>query len=175
MGQLHRPSPVKLICGFIFGDDNTVLRTQRLLVRRFGPLDLTSSVMPFCHTRYYEREFGTDLKRQFVSFQRLIWPHQLAAIKRATMTIERTLSCAGRRQVNIDPGYLDLAKLVLASTKDYAHRIYLGQGIYAEITLFYRAGSFRAGEWTYADYCTEAYRQIFGRIRTLYAAQLKAI
>ena len=99
-------------------------------------------------------------------------PQQIAEIKVLTNKIEEKLSSAGKRLVNIDPGYLDLAKLILASTKDYSHRIYLGKGIYAEITLSYQGKSFQGWQWTYPDFRTTEYRNIFNQIRELYAGQI---
>ena len=100
---------------------------------------------------------------------------QLSKIKVFTNRVENKLSLNSRRQINIDPGYLDMAKLVLASTKDYKHRIYLDRGIYAEITLFYRDKTFQPWEWTYPDYRTSDYIRIFNQIRQVYAQQTKKI
>jgi len=109
----------------------------------------------------------------FISFSRLIHPQRIAGIKALTNKIEHRLAYAGKRLVNIDPGYLDLAKLILASSKDYVHRIYLDLGIYAEITLFFQEGSFQPWTWTYPDYRSSAYLQMFNQIRQIYAAQIK--
>jgi hypothetical protein len=163
----------KLIAGFIFKEESALSRAKIILQRKFGKIDFISPVLAFCYTDYYEKEFGKDLKRQFVSFRRLIDPSQLYRIKLNTNKIERELSRRARRLVNIDPGYLDLAKLVLASTKDYNHRIYLKKGIYAEVTLFYRDKAFRSWEWTYPDYKSPEYLAIFQKIRENYALELK--
>jgi len=118
---------------------------------------------------------GAGIKRQFVSFTRLILTEQLPAIKLLTNEIEQDLALNGKRRVNIDPGYLNLAKVVLATTKDYSHRLYLGQGIYGEVTLTYAKGKFNPFPWTYPDYQTQAYRQFFEEIREIYKNQLPQI
>lgn len=150
------------------------MKTRGLLTKRFGKIDFESAVLDFGHTKYYREEMGEGLKRRFISFSRLIRPSRLAAIKLLTNKIEQKM-CAGRpgRVINIDPGCLGLAKLVLATTKDHSHRIYLSKGIYAEVTLFYRDKSFRPCEWTYPDYRTQEYADIFNEIRAIYAKQLR--
>jgi hypothetical protein len=172
MGQTRKPLSVKLIVGFIFQDEYLSQKAEGLLSRRFGALDFRSQISEFNHTDYYKQEFGKSLKRKFISFSRLIQPDDLARIKLFTNFLEKKLSVDSRRTINIDPGYLDLAKLVLVSTKDYRHRIYLGQGIYAEVTLYYQDGTFAPWQWTYPDYRTNAYIRIFNQIRGLYYQQL---
>lgn len=173
MGQIKRHPPVKLIIGFIFKEEGILNKAKAILERRFGRIDFTSQTLTFAHTAYYEREFGKDLKRAFVSFQKLIPPQNLPRIKIATNKIEHKLSVDKRRLINIDPGYLDLSKLVLASTKDYKHRIPLNKGVYAEVTLFYQDKSFQSWVWTYPDYKTAEYIAIFNKIRGIYAGQIK--
>lgn len=164
---------VKLIIGFIFKDEGVSDKAKIILVKRFGNIDYESEPIAFTHTDYYKEEFGDNLKRSFISFENLISPRGLAQIKNITNIIERRLSKRGSRLINIDPGYLDMAKLILASTKDYRHRIYLGKGIYAEVTLFYRGKSFMPWEWTYPDYKTADYIAIFNQIRGIYVKQIK--
>ncbi len=173
MGQIKQPAPVKLIAS-IFSADETLLAVARgTLVNRFGPIDYHSELLPFNHTSYYACEFGEGLVRQIVAFAELIPPQRLAAIKRATNELEMTWAVEGRRRLNLDPGYLSLSKLVLATTKDYTHRVYLEQGIYAEVTLYYKGGAFHPWEWTYPDYASLRYLGIFDQIRGIYVAQLR--
>ena len=113
------------------------------------------------------------MQRQIVSFQRLVVPSDLASIKRQTNELEWSLAREDERRVNIDPGYVSLGKLVLASTKDHAHRLYLGQGIYGEVTLTYQRGRFRPWPWTYPDYADERYCALFDEIRNRYKVQLR--
>ena len=173
MGQIKKHHPVKLFAGFIFSNDPALVRAELILKQKFGKIDFSSAILPFTHTSYYEKELGADLKRKFVSFQRLINPQQLSRVKIITNKIEKNLSGENGRLINIDPGYLNLSKLVLASTKDYSHRIYLNNGIYAEVTLLYRDGGFYFLEWTYPDYKSAEYTDIFIQIRKIYASQIK--
>jgi hypothetical protein len=169
----HRRHPVKLIIGFIFKEGRAYNNAGAILEKHFGKIDFESETLPFNHTKYYEEEFGNDLKRKFVSFAKLTSPAKLPNIKIIANKLEWKLSQSKKRTVNIDPGYLDLAKLILASTKDYKHRIYLTKGIYSEITLFFENKSFRPWEWTYPDYKTGEYIAIFNRIRNIYRQQIK--
>jgi len=148
---------------------------RRALANRFGAIDYQSEVLPFDHTTFYAREFGEGLVRQIVAFAELIPPDRLAEIKRVTNELEMTWAADGRRRVNLDPGYVSLSKMVLATTKNYSHRIYLGQGIYAEVTLHYKGGSFQPWEWTYPDYASPPYLEVFNKIRGIYVAQLRQL
>lgn len=115
-----------------------------------------SELLQFDFTDYYQNEMGTGLVRSWVGFEKPVMPDRLAQIKLTTNEMEqRFLDEHGNRRLNLDPGILSLHNLVLASTKDYAHRICLADGIYAELTLIYRSGGYRALEWTYPDYQTE--------------------
>jgi hypothetical protein len=173
MGKIRGQPPVKLIAGFIFSESEFLKKAKGILQKTFGQIDFESQILAFSHTAYYEKEFGKNLKRNFVSFKKLIPPRELPQIKITTNKIEEKLSDNGLRLINIDPGYLDLSKLVLASTKDYKHRVYLNKGIFAEVTLFYQNKTFNSWEWTYPDYKTQEYREIFKRIRDIYAGQIK--
>jgi hypothetical protein len=173
MGAINEPPPVKLIVGMFTQEPRLFDVAQKKMSERFGPVDYESPTFPFDQTRYYAAEFGETLQRRFISFSRLIDPGELAAIKGWTNELERELALEGRRRINLDPGYLSLGKLVLATTKEWQHRIYLGGGIYAEVTLRYRQGSFRPWEWTYPDYRSPEYIATFNHIRHLYARQLR--
>ncbi len=175
MGRIRKQPPVKLLTGFIFKEESTLNKAEGILKRHFGKIDFESQVLAFTHTSYYEPEFGKNLKRKFIGFKYLVHPQDLPKIKIITNSVEDKLSRRGLRLINIDPGYLDMAKLVLASTKDYKHRIYLGKGIYAEIALFYQNKSFTPWEWTYPDYRSTDYAAIFNHIRDIYAEQIKKI
>ena len=170
MGRPRPAPPVKLICGLLSGDVDLLRRARQLLVRRFGPHDLESAIWPFDHTDYYAEEMGPGLQRQFISFERLIRPDLLAEIKHDTNALEEELSrqCMALgilRPVNLDPGYVDLSKLVLATTKDRSHRIYVGQRIFAEVTLHFVAGRWQTWPWTYPDYQRPEYHAFFTQVR----------
>lgn len=173
MGKAKTPQKKKLIIGFIYKDDEVLSKVEALLKRRFGPVDLRSQELPFSHTKYYKEEIGTELKRRFISFERLVKPEKYWKIKLLTNKLEHKFSRNNKRAVNIDPGFISLDKLVLLTTKDYTHRLYLGDGIFGETTLFFKEGSFRPHEHTYPDYKTREYIDFFSSTRDIYRAQLK--
>ncbi|MCM8762925.1 MAG: DUF4416 family protein [Candidatus Omnitrophica bacterium] len=150
-------------------------KTKKQLIRYFGNIDYESMPRPFNFTDYYGKELGAGLNRYFISFEKLLSPKDLAKIKIITNKLEKKFSVDSRRKINIDPGYLNLSKLVLATTKDYKHRIYLDKGIYAEVTLYYQARTFKSWPWTYPDYKTKDYIDIFNEIRQIYQKQLKCL
>lgn len=171
MGQIREPAPMKLVCG-ILGRDERLPAAKEALAAEFGPVDYESPPFPFEHTDYYAKEMGVGLSRAWLSFEPLFHPGELPEAKLATNGLEMEFSGPeGHRTVNLDPGLLDESKLILASTKNYAHRIYVGQGIYAEVTLIYRHGSFQDLPWTYADY--REHRQVFEEIRSILRRQRK--
>ncbi len=168
---MHR---VKLIAGMLAPEQKLFGKASELLTRDHGIIDYRSRIMPFGYTRYYEEEMGGGLLRQFVSFKRLISPDSLPAAKLRALEVERMFSSSsGTRRINIDPGYVEGAKLVLSTTKNYDHRICLQGEIFAEVTLHYRGGSFIPWEWTYPDYRTEEYIDIFNYIRKIYIDDVK--
>jgi hypothetical protein len=174
MGKAEKPCSVKLIAGIISSSEIFSNQAEKKLTRAFGSIDYRSRIIDFNFTCYYTGEMGTALKRYFLSFSRLISPERLSEIKIFTNALETGLAKKTRtlnRPVNIDPGYVTDAKLVLASTKDYSHRIYLARGIYAETTLFYQKNTFRPYSWTYPDYKTVDYIDIFNEIRGIFMRQ----
>lgn len=175
MACAKMPSLVKLIVGAIFSDEGNLIEAQKSLKKKLGPLDFQSPIMPFNQTAYYEEEMGPNLKKQFFSFQDLIYPQRLASIKLFTNRLERRLSRTEpelARKINLDPGYISSSKLVLATCKNYSHRIYLNKGIYAEVALHFQKGSFMPWPWTYPDYKSPGYIQSFNAIRKIYMQQL---
>lgn len=180
MGTARRLTPVKLFVGLLSSDADLLRRARQKLIRVCGPVDVESDVWPFTQTDYYESEMGPNLLRQFVAFQRLIRADQLGEFKQYTNQLENEIAedCLALeipRPVNIDPGYIEMAKLVLASTKNATHRIYLGDGIFAEVTLHFVAGRWTPWPWTYPDFRTEHYQEYFLRLRQTYHEQLNAI
>ncbi|MEZ5360301.1 MAG: DUF4416 family protein [Candidatus Zixiibacteriota bacterium] len=166
MGNIQEVAPVKLVCGLIYGDDETYQIVLERLEKMYGPVEFESEHSSFSHTDYYTKEMGAELTRTFISFVEPVQPDKLNAIKLATNTIEQEYTNeAGGRRINIDPGYVTMANLVLASTKDFSHRIYIGNGIYAEITLLYEDKAFRPLKWTYPDYQTDSTLSFLKRVR----------
>jgi hypothetical protein len=178
MAKTKKPLPVKLIMGMLSQNVEFFDRVTQILVEKFGALDFKSSLFNFNKTDYYEEEMGKNLKRRFLSFYKLIEPRDLAEIKLFTNSVEEQFSISKdkpSRIINLDPGYLDCTKLVLASTKDSPNRIYLEKGIYGEITLYFSQGTFRARPWTFPDYQTGEYIELFNQIRKLYIIQRRSI
>ncbi len=180
MARPRAAQPVKLLVGLLSGDPDLLRRARQLLVKRFGPTDVESPLWPFDETDYYTPEMGPGLRRQFLSFEQLLSPDRLTEIKHETNALEQQIAeevllADIPRPVNIDPGYIDLARLVLATTKDRAHRIYLGHGIYAEVTLLYAAGGWQAQPWTYPDYRRPEAQAVFAQMRARLRAQRRAL
>lgn len=175
MGVPTPPPPVKLFIALLSAEPALLSSTTAQLQHRYGPVDLRSDVLPWNITQYYREEMGDNLLRQFIAFASLISPEDLVRIKLDTNTQEISLArpSAGR-QVNLDPGYLDVNKLVLASTKGQAHRLYLSQGIYAEITLLFHHNQFHPFIYTYTDYRWPQTHAFFRQVRKRYLEQLRA-
>lgn len=175
MGKIRKQQPVKLFIGLIYSQSPVLEKVKACLKKKFGEIDFESETIAFTQTGYYEKEFGKNLVKKNISFKKLINPASLYKIKIFTNKIEEKFSQNQNRLINIDPGYLDLAKLILATTKDFSHRIYLNCGIYAEVTLCYQDKMFRPLAWTYPDYKTSEYNSIFNIIRETYAKQIKSL
>ncbi len=173
MGQIKTPEKVTPIASVFTGDDSMFADVESELTTQLGPCAYKSDKLSFAHTDYYTEEMGSNLKRIIFAFEALVDPAELPALKKWSNNLEDTWSRNGKRRVNIDMGYVTLAKLVLATTKDHAHRLYLGQGIYGEVTLHYVSGEFQPWPWTYPDYASPTYRQIFGTIRELHRLKLR--
>lgn len=156
MGQVRQPKPCLLIVAGFSRHDSALDWARGQLVERFGPVALTSPTYAFHHTSYYHEEMGENLKKVLWAFCNLIAPDALPAVKHVTNALEEELRSQAtypeRRPLNLDPGLLSLGKFMLATTKDQQHRVYLRDGIFAEVTLRYRDGAFQPWPWTYADY-----------------------
>jgi len=160
MAKAVEALPVKLICGAIYSADGVFEQARAMLEEAFGAIDLQSPAMAFDFTDYYAEQMGRDLLRRFVSFRQLVNPGVLASAKARTNEIEAEFARrrdAPARPVNLDPGYITEANLVLASMKDFSHRIYLGGGVYGEVTLMYHKGRWQKLPWTFPDYASGRY------------------
>jgi hypothetical protein len=169
------PKPAKLITGFFVKDKALAVDIARELQDRLGPVDMVSQWLNFDFTTYYEPEMGAPLNRRLVVFKPLVEQTQLAAIKRMTNTLEQKYQRQGQRRVNIDPGYLLAERFVLATGKNFTHRIYLDQGIYADLTLIYQKGAFRTLPWTYSDYADRRLIAFLTLVRNKYMLELKQL
>jgi len=174
MGAIKKPIPAKLVMGLIAPSDELIRRAADRLIARYGQVDVWSDRIPFTFTAYYQGEMGAGLLRQWVSFSKPIDPGMLALVKAETNALEDEFREGNARRVNIDPGYLTLANLVLASTKDFSHRIYLSGGIYGEVTLIYNKGKeFTPLPWTYPDYQSEMCLAFLRQARSIFQGQLQ--
>lgn len=173
MAKAKRPQDVKLIISLFSADSRLIKEIRGILVDKFGRVDYESRYLLMQNASYYEAEMGKGLKRKFYSFKDLVNPGKLADIKVYTNKLENKYLHNGKRLINIDPGYITEGKLVLATAKNHQHRIYLKKGIYAEVTLRYKPGGFISWEWTYPDYASLEFREVFNKIIKKYRKQLK--
>ncbi|MEW6080170.1 MAG: DUF4416 family protein [Thermodesulfobacteriota bacterium] len=168
-----QPDPARLVIGILTGRKDLLEPVAGDLTDRFGPVGLVSRWFDFDFTTYYNAEFGSPLSRRMFGFQNLIGQDQLAGIKQITNEIEKTYTRDGKRAVNIDPGYLLRERFVLATGKNFAHRIYIGNGIYADLTLLYYDKAFQSLPWTYPDYADGAMQSFLTQVRNRYVIDLK--
>ena len=173
MGHVYPFYPSKLVIGILLSDLQKQAQLEKELINSFGEIDFRSELMDFTFSHYYDKEMGTPLKKYFLAFRALSPADTMASVKNKTNTVEQQFSRDGRRCINLDPGHLFLSKFILTTTKDGSHRIPLGQGIYAEITLLYEKNTYRPVEWTYPDFRDPGYIKVLNEIRKNYKPQLK--
>ncbi|UCE05223.1 MAG: DUF4416 family protein [bacterium] len=172
MGRPKLALDVKLFTAVTFNNKDVYEEVKSVLEQKFGAIDTLSAIYDFNFTRYYAAEMGTNLKKQFLGFEKLIRPEDLPDVKLITNDIETSFSKNGNRLVNIDPGYLTSAKVVLATTKNYDHRIYLGKGIYGDVHLRYRQKKFHFNDWTYPDYREMIVIEFLSRLRDKFMKEI---
>ena len=175
MSLPQEPKPAKLVIGLLMKDKALFKRVAAEFSSVYGSPDLISSWMSFGYTTYYETELGSPLYRRLLTFETLIDQQDLANIKLTTNRIEQSYSRHHKRRVNIDPGYLLHERFVLASGKNFSHRIYIGRCIYADLTLIYRNGVFETLPWTYPDYADQPIRRFLEQVRNKYAVDIKKV
>jgi hypothetical protein len=191
-----KPAKAKLVAALMAPDRQLIEKALSVLEPAYGPVELSSAVFPFTYSDYYTKEMGEGLLKMFCSFRRLIEPDEIVSLKFAAIECERSFlrettressaeilgqyppqktasAGPGGRAVNIDPGYLDRTKLVLATTKDCSHRICIGQGIYGDVEMIYKSASFVCLEWTYPDYRAALAIEFFNKVRSVYLADLR--
>ena len=177
MWELKEPKPVKLIVGILAANHQCLHSAIDTITGKFGRLDFSSEVWPFENTDYYSEQTGPRILRKFVSIEKLIDPGKLAKIKIQTNKLEqklaKSLALPLPRPVNLDPGIIEPSKLILATTKNYSHRIYIGKKMFAEVTLIYDKGKWRPLEHTYPDYRQQSYFDFFSKVRDGLLGQLK--
>ncbi|HRX81541.1 MAG TPA: DUF4416 family protein [Pirellulaceae bacterium] len=169
MGAITEPRPVLLLLGVFSRYDAALDWARQTAEANWGPIALASQVFSFNDTAYYEKTMGTDLKKTFFAFERLIDPPALIDIKHVTNDLEEQYRVdhdhPEARPLNLDPGYVTEAKLVLATTKDRDHRLYLGRGIFAEVTVHFCRGAWLTHPWTYPDYQSAGYHEFLTQCR----------
>jgi hypothetical protein len=174
MSEPHAASPAKLLIGIFSAEMELIVHVARELSDRLGAVEMISPWFDFDYTEYYYAEMGRPLRRRVFVFRDHIQQDQLPAIKHLTNGVENRYQLEGRRRVNIDPGYLLKERLVLATGKNFAHRIYIGQCIFADLTLIYQDGAYRPLPWTYPDYADPAMRSFLDQARERFDADFKS-
>jgi len=172
MSTIRLPDPVKFISSIFSSEKDVLAAAVRRLSEEFGSIDYISELFAFDYTGYYKEEMGEPLLRRFISFDELIDPGDLSRAKIFTNSIENQTISDGKRRVNIDPGYISEAHLILATGKKYTHRPYIGNGVYADVTLIYRDHTFQTLEWTYPDYAGKTIIEMLIRMRKKYLVKL---
>ncbi|MBN2416612.1 DUF4416 family protein [bacterium] len=165
MAGIREAQFVKAVCAVTWAAAADPAEAESRLVTLLGPVERRSEPYDFGFTAYYEQEMGGGLKKCFLSFAGLIHPKLLPSLKVRTNEMEAELAVDGRRVINLDPGYLTPAKLVMASAKNFSHRIYIGEGIYGDLQLQYRHSRFHPQHWTFPDYQTDAALAFFTAVR----------
>lgn len=173
--QPKPPVHVKLFSGVLYSDPNALNRAFALLEDAYGSIEYRSRDFTFDETDYYNTEMGTPIYRHFISFKNLITPDQIAQIKLECNHIETRVSPEQGRLVNLDPGYMDYDKVVLASAKYNGNKVYLNDGIWADLTLRFEQGQYLPYPWSFPDFKTNRYEDVFLEIRRLYKTQMRRI
>jgi len=173
MGKIRQHPPVKLFTALTYISSLDLRPVYEELTSHFSLIESKSHIYDFSEfTPYYQKEMGDKLYKIFVVFSELCQPDQLPHIKIKTNQLENNYAIDGKRRVNIDPGYITQAKIVLATTKNYSHRIYLNHGIYGDVHLYFHQGSFQKQSWTYPDYQQQEIIRFFNQTRKRYLEQL---
>jgi hypothetical protein len=168
MGVPVKPEKAILFVGCLFARHDIFESAEALLRENFGSVYFKSQVVPWNYSTYYEREMTSPLHRIFCFFERIIDPSYLAEAKLRTNEIEQQFAADDRRQINLDPGYMTPAKVILASTKNYSHRVYLNKGIYGEVSLIYKNENYQPLPYTYRDYQDPIFIDVFKQARRFF-------
>lgn len=172
MGKIVEPSKVKLIAALLWNASVRIEDVYRRIEKEWGAIEKYSTAYDFIHTGYYQDEFGDRLKKQFVSFEKPVNIDAIPEIKIRGNELENEFARDDHRCVNIDPGYIGNAKLVMPTTKNLPHRVYIGKNIYADLQLIYKKPTFQTILWTFADYKEPFNLEFFNKVRDRYMEQL---
>jgi len=159
------PAPARLVISSIFKDERILDAVLPLVSESVGELCPAGPLLAFDRTDYYHAEMGKPLFRRFFTAQTMVSRDALPKIKIRMEDIEREFSREGRRSVNLDPGLLSLENFILATGKNFSHRVYLGEGVFADLTLIFQKGEYRPLPWTYPDYASPEIRHILKELR----------
>lgn len=173
MSKLKQPEPVKFIAAVFSREASLINEVASRFEKIAGLLDYASELMAFDHTDYYRKEMGAPLYKRFFAVEQISDPAGLVEIKIQTNRVEEEYHQGDNRTVNIDPGYLAVNRLILATGKDVAHRVYLDKGVWADLSLVYQHGAWKDLPWTYPDYSSNDVKTILLEIRKKYLEQLK--
>jgi hypothetical protein len=173
MAYPKEPDPVKFFVAVLFSDEERFFKAKSLMIEYFGNFDFESETKKFDVSNYYKDEMGENIFRVFLSFETLRTPDFLVEMKLKSLEIEIKLAYEGRRKVNIDPGYIDFSKVILATFKGAGSKIYLAKGVWADLILRYEKGTFHPFPWTFPDFRDGRYNQILIKIRNLYKEQIR--
>ncbi len=176
MSDIRKPLPVKLFFGVLTSIAGIVPSVEERLTARYGAIDARSDIFPFDTTRYYDESMGSPLYRRFLGFSNLIEPSTISDIKKTSNELESVFASewtSVKRPVNLDPGYLEQSKIVLASAKNFFHRILVSEGVYAEVTMHFQEGEWQVFPWTFPDFKSGRYSLFFSSLRESYRIQLK--
>ena len=178
MGDTHAHPPVKLLTAILTRDVQVLEEVERRLSAAYGEVEDRSEIFLFTFPGPFRKEMGENLKKRILCFTDLVPIEKLPEVKKFTNDLEweyrEHLPDRSRRMINLDPGYLTLSKVLLASTRNYSHHVYLQDGVYGEILLRYHRGALRNLPWTYADYRSHLVHSFFTKVRERYHEQLKS-
>ena len=170
----RKPLSALPFMGIIISQDIDYAKLIKELEADFGEILFERPLIPLDWTEYYTSEMGEKLFRSWIFFKELIDPSEIVAIKHRSRVIEDKYSVGNNRRVNLDPGYVNAARVVLSTFKDFSHRVYMFDGVYAEVTMQFRGTDFRAEEWTFSDYIDEKNLPYFHKARKLYMELLRS-
>lgn len=173
MSSPRKPRKAKLIVGLFMKEKEMLKPFTLALQDMFGPVDMVSPWLAFDFTSYYEKEMGSPLVRRVLTFQKLVGQDRLVHIKHFTNELETQYLENGNRMINADPGILSHERFVLATGKNFTHRIYLKEGIFADLTLIFTKGRFQVLPWTYPDYRDSKMLGFLEKVRKKYMVDLK--
>lgn len=176
MGAILKQEPVKLICGLFWNPEVNPETIYRVIEAEWGPMDARSPVFDFDFTAYYHDEMGAVIQKQYVSFEKLVDIETIADYKiRSNALEDQHFTRNGKRAANVDPGYIADAKLVMATTKNLPHRVYIGKNIYSDLQMMYKKPTFFPIPWTFADVKQPALIEFFNHVRETYIRQIKTL